>query len=309
MRWRIGKIGRTELWLHGAALCFWGYMLLAGQGLLLAVGLVSIALHEGAHALMAALLHAAPQMAELTPLGLLLRLEEEDALPAGKRALILLAGPVMTALLALLGWYGTRWGWLAPDVGARLFFGNLSLLLMNLLPALPLDGGRLLALALSRWMDLAAQLHVMRALGMALGAGAAVLAVVCGLWQGAFNLSLAMIGCFLMYAAQTATATEAMAALRQFLYRRSRLETRGVLPGEILAVLARQPLRQVLPHLGQERYTCLAILESGTLRVLGMADEDMLQQTYLSHPDGVCADLLPQEVPHGKTPRKQPVDK
>ena len=69
MRWQIGKIGRTELWLHGAALCFWGYMLLAGQGLLLAVGAVSIALHEGAHALAASLLHAAPQMAELTPWG------------------------------------------------------------------------------------------------------------------------------------------------------------------------------------------------------------------------------------------------
>jgi len=297
MRWQIGKIGRTELWLHGAALCFWGYMLLAGQGLLLAVGAVSIALHEGAHALAASLLHAAPQMAELTPLGLLLRLEEEDALPAGKRALILLAGPAMTALLMLLGWYGTRWGWLPPTLGARLFFGNLSLLLLNLLPALPLDGGRLLALVLSRWMDLAGQLRVMRSLGLALGAGATLLAVGCGLWQGTFNLSLAMVGCFLMYAAQTATATEAMAALRQFLYRRGRLETRGIMPGEVLAVLARQPLRQVLPHLGQERYTCLAILESGTLRVLGIADEDTLQQTYLSHPDGVCADLL-QHVPH-----------
>lgn len=302
MRWQIGKIGRTELWLHGAALCFWGYMLLAGQGLLLAVGAVSIALHEGAHALAASLLHAAPQMAELTPLGLLLRLEEEDALPAGKRALILLAGPAMTALLMLLGWYGTRWGWLPPTLGARLFFGNLSLLLLNLLPALPLDGGRLLALVLSRWMDLAGQLRVMRSLGLALGAGATLLAVGCGLWHGTFNLSLAMVGCFLMYAAQTATATEAMAALRQFLYRRGRLETRGIMPGEVLAVLARQPLRQVLPHLGQERYTCLAILESGTLRVLGIADEDTLQQTYLSHPDGVCADLLqhvPQAGKHG----------
>ena len=47
MRWRIGKFAGTELWLHGATLLCWAYLLLQGQGMLLAVGLVSIALHRG----------------------------------------------------------------------------------------------------------------------------------------------------------------------------------------------------------------------------------------------------------------------
>lgn len=293
MRWRIGKIAGTELWLHGATLLCWGYMLLQGQGALLAVGLASIVVHEGAHGCVAALFHAPPHQAEITPLGLLLRLEEEERLAPLRRAAVLMAGPAATAALALLGWYGTRWGMFSPFLGARLFFGNLGLFALNLLPALPLDGGRLLALALSLRCDLAAQMKTLRLLGTGLGLGLIGIAVISAAKWGAMNFSLAAVGCFLLYAAQTGATTEAMAALRQFLDRRNRLETRGLMRGEILAVLEKEPLRCVLPHLRQGRYTCLAVLESGTLRMLGLLDEDTLQSAYLHHPEASCASLLP----------------
>lgn len=292
MRWRIGKIAGTELWLHGATLLCWAYMLYQGQGLLLVVGFVSIALHEGAHGLVAAMLHCPPRQAEITPLGLLLRLEEEERLPPLHRGAMLLAGPAASAALVLLGWYGTRWGLFSPALGARVFFGNLMLLTLNLLPALPLDGGRLLALVLSLRYDLAVQLRVMRVLGTAMGLGIVGLAVVSAVYWGAANFSLAAVGCFLLYASQTGATTETMAALRQFLDRRNRLETSGIMRGEILAVLEHQPLRSVLPHLRQGRYTCLAVLQSGTLRIRGLLDEDALQSAYLRYPQATCASLL-----------------
>lgn len=178
------------------------------------------------------MLHHPPRQAEITPLGLLLRLEEEDRLPPLHRAAVLFAGPAASAALVLLGWYGTRWGMLSPALGARMFFGNLMLLALNLLPALPLDGGRLLALVLSLRYDLATQMKVMRVLGMILGLGLAGLAVASAVWWGAANFSLAAAGCFLIYASQVGATTEAMAALRQFLDRRNRLETSGMMRGK-----------------------------------------------------------------------------
>lgn len=115
---------------------------------------------------------------------------------------------------------------------------------------LPLDGGRLLALALSLRYDLATQMKVMRVLGMILGLGLAGVAVASAVWWGAANFSLAAAGCFLIYASQVGATTEAMAALRQFLDRRNRLETSGMMRGEILAVLEQQPLR------GRSCHTC-----------------------------------------------------
>lgn len=58
----------------------------------------------------AAMLHYPPRQAEITPLGLLLRLEEEDRLPPLHRAAVLFSGPAASAALVLLGWYGTRLG-------------------------------------------------------------------------------------------------------------------------------------------------------------------------------------------------------
>ncbi len=309
MRWRVGKLGGTELWLHGATLICWLYVLLQGQGALLGTGLASIALHECAHGVAAALFRMPPRQAEITPLGLLLRLEEEARLPPLRRAVMLLAGPAATAALALLGWYGTQWRWLPASVGARLFFMNLGLLLLNLLPALPMDGGRLLALGLSLRLDLAAQGKVMRAAGTAVGLGLTGLAVAGGLLWGGMNFSLAAAGCFALYAAQAGTVTEALTVLRDFLDRRNRLEIRGVMRGEVLTALEHQPLRSVLPRLRQERYTFLAVLERGTLRVLGVADEDALQRAYLQRPDASCSDALGYAPEWLKARPNQHVDK
>ena len=54
----------------------------------------------------------------------------------------------MTALLAWLSIRLTAWGWLPHSMGKRLFLSNAAILAVNLLPALPLDGGRLLSLLL-----------------------------------------------------------------------------------------------------------------------------------------------------------------
>lgn len=292
MRRRLGRIGETEIWLHGATLFCWAYFLLQGQGLLLTVNLGSIMLHEGAHGFAAMLLHCPPSFAELTPLGLMLRLEDEDALPASKRAVILLAGPLMSLLLTLFGWFGTANELLPPVVGARLFFGNLALLVLNLLPALPLDGGRLLALLLSLHFPLPTQMKVLRLTTSTIGILLLLAGIFSAAWLGLFNLSLCMIGCFLLYATYVCTTTEAMAVLRQFLHRRNFLEIRGMMPCASLAVMAHTPLRTVLHYLPTERYTQLTILESGTLRILGTVDEEKLQAAYLRTPDACCEALL-----------------
>lgn len=170
-----------------------------------------------------------------------------------------------------------------------MFFGNLMLLALNLLPALPLDGGRLLALALSLRYDLATQMKVMRVLGMILGLGLAGLAVASAVWWGAANFSLAAAGCFLIYASQVGATTEAMAALRQFLDRRNRLETSGMMRGEILAVLEQQPLRAVLPHLAP-----------GTVYLPGGAGERTLRMrgSWMRIPCKGPTCIIPRETAH-----------
>lgn len=134
MRRRILNVGGTEIWLHLATLLFAAYMIALGRVQLLAVGFASILLHEGAHAAVSAALGNPPRDVEITPLGALMRLEDEDALPPLKRFAVLLAGPAVTLVLAFGAIWLTRAGTLSMDLGRLVFSSNLAILLINLRP-------------------------------------------------------------------------------------------------------------------------------------------------------------------------------
>lgn len=121
-----------------------------GWGLVLAVGLfTSVALHELGHTFVAIRLGFPVREILLLPIGGAAQLERAPSRPA-QEFFLALAGPLVSLLLAALCWYGAR-GVAAAQLGIYLFRVlqvlaeiNLMLMLFNLLPAFPMDGGRIL---------------------------------------------------------------------------------------------------------------------------------------------------------------------
>ncbi len=291
MRRRIGSIGSTEIYVHPAALLTGVYMICTGFGGWFAVAVISVVLHEAAHAIVSSLFGKPPQEIELTPLGALMRLEDDSALPPIKRLLTVLAGPGMTFLLCWAAILGVRHGYLDYFVGKAVFMSNLSILLMNLLPALPLDGGRLLAQGLSLFAPPQLTGRIMRLLGMLVGAACIVL----NLWMtwrlGGWNLSLTAAGCFLMYSAAVSTTSHALAQLRSFVDRKIRLENKGVLRTLSLAVNDRITAQQAAIRLHPAKYTSFIVVETGTQRVLKVIHERELIAACLSSPGKTMGEL------------------
>ncbi len=143
----------------------------------------SVLLHEVGHALVAR--HYGIRTIEIVmfPIGGVSRPERQ---PKPREELwIALAGPTVNLLIAavLIGWVAAQHGFVAleqlreptdANLAERIAFGNLALWLFNLLPAYPMDGGRILrsVLALGRPMEDATRI--------AAGAGQA-LAILLGL--------------------------------------------------------------------------------------------------------------------------------
>ena len=171
--WRVGRIAGIGLHIHATFLLLlvWVAIVnyqqsrtaaaaLSGVLFILAV-FASVVLHELGHALTARRFGVATRDITLLPIGGVARLERMPTEPK-QELLIALGGPAVTLAIAvvlyvLLAGIGMPANTqIAPSATvpflARLMQVNVVLLLFNLLPAFPMDGGRVLRAALAmRW--------------------------------------------------------------------------------------------------------------------------------------------------------------
>lgn len=292
MKIGLFSLGKTDVYLHPATLVMAGYMALCGKAGLFLAAMASIVVHESAHAIAARAMGDCPLSIEITPLGALMRLEDEGRLPPLRRLTMLLAGPAMTLILCLLALWGTARGILTVETGRMLFVTNAGLLLINMLPCLPLDGGRVVFLLLEQWLGTGVSRRVMRAIGVIIGSGILLVSLWISWQKRTVQFTLAACGCVVLYASHVSTTTAALAEMRQWMERKIRLEQRGVMRVKRFAVLESFPLRRVIKMMPQYAWGEFMILESGTLRQLGLYSETEAINAYLNTPGGVCRLLV-----------------
>ena len=135
-------------------------VMLSGTAFILAL-FGSVLLHEFGHALTAQRYGIRTRNIMLLPIGGIAQLERMPSEPKQELA-VALAGPAVNAVIAsalfvLLNAIGEvpALGTLALTEGSfleRVMLANISLMLFNLLPAFPMDGGRVLRALLKFWM-------------------------------------------------------------------------------------------------------------------------------------------------------------
>jgi Zn-dependent protease len=179
MSWKLGRVAGIDLFVHASfLLVFWIFNDWSPVNVLALFGCV--VLHELGHALMARRYGIATVDITLYPIGGVARLTRMPRAP-GAELMIALAGPavnfaivaVLVCLLAI--------GLPGPESLLGGFFVflvlmNLVLGLFNLIPAFPMDGGRVLRALLSRWLGRVRATSVAATIGRAL-------AVVFGLYS------------------------------------------------------------------------------------------------------------------------------
>ena len=290
--WRFASLGGTALCVHPALAVYLGYAWITGHWLFAVLSMASITIHEAAHAMCAAVFGQPPRSIELTPLGAVMRLEDEERLSPLRRAVMLLAGPAATFALCTAAVALVRNQLLPLAAGRLLFLSNVSILLLNLVPVLPLDGGRLTTLLLQLIIPRHKAMSLMRGAGTAVGCALIALNVYTAWRLGAWNLSLAFAGCCLIYSAHASTVTHAMAELREFMDRRILLERHGMLPAALFCVMGNLPLRHIVRQLPRRRQGMYIVTAPGTVKLLGCLTEHELIQAYLTRPNDCAKDAL-----------------
>jgi Zn-dependent protease/predicted transcriptional regulator len=225
-------------------------------GLLLAVALfVCVLLHELGHSLLA--LRFGGQVSSIT-LMLLGGVSELKGIPRTprKEGLIAAAGPCVSAVLGGLALLLHHFLGGPPDARFGLFYLgeiNLALAVFNILPAFPMDGGRVLrAVLATRWSRAQAT-----RIAAATGTFFAALFVLGGLFTG--NLMLMLIGLFVWSGARD----EAEMTEREELVRG--LRVRDVMTLTHYTVQATEPVTRAAEEMAAEHVSALPVAEGNEL--------------------------------------------
>jgi Zn-dependent protease/CBS domain-containing protein len=227
--WRIGRIAGIDVYIHftflfllawvGLEYYFVGHRVAdALYGLLFIVVLFGIVvLHELGHALAARRYGIQTRDITLLPIGGVARIERMPDNPK-QELIVALAGPAVNVILALGLFIGLELGpglvpiHEVPRFGGefvnQLFWVNVSLAVFNLLPAFPMDGGRVLRALLAMRLDYVRATQVAAWVGQ----GMAILLGFLGLIAG--NPFLIFIALFVwMGAAQEASMAQMRSAM------------------------------------------------------------------------------------------------
>jgi stage IV sporulation protein FB len=302
---RLARIFGTDVKIHGTFLLLLGYFWYQAEkeAGVEAAGLVTIfllllftciLLHEFGHILMARRYGIRTPDVILLPIGGVARLERMPEEPR-QELFIALAGPLVTALIAggLYAWLHFSggepgWPWQAspdPNIPQALLYANTMLLLFNLVPAFPLDGGRVLRALLSM------QLPHVRATQIAawIGQGAAVLGGIYAIYQS--ELLWAVIALFIFSTARN----EARAVAVREAVRSKRIEE--VMNTSLAALAEEATIGQVLPVLARDGQGLFPVLDMERRVVGSLTREGLIRGMADRGPDAPIRDLIEREPP------------
>lgn len=223
---------RLSPWLIALA----ALSLLLGESAYLWAGLCCVLVHEWGHALCARALGLAVEGMEIAPFGGVVYVRGVEQLGTGAAVGVALAGPATS--LALAGLCGCA-AYALPKFlpfWARLIEINLVLALTNLLPAFPLDGGRVLCALLRRRAGLARAQRIASGTGIAMGLALMVLGLFALHAVGKCNLTLLLCGGYVIFASGREMRGTPFSVLQVMAGRGEELRRRRVLPVRTIAV-------------------------------------------------------------------------
>jgi Zn-dependent protease len=217
LSWKMGRVAGIDLYIHATFLFVFLYMGDFGHGSARAIASLflicsvfgSVLLHEFGHALTARRFGIGTVDITLYPIGGVARLQRMPRAP-GAELLITLAGPavnfaIATVVFALLlvGGVFLDLSWSFDSFLGQLLIINLGLGLFNLIPAFPMDGGRVLRAVLSTRLGRARATRIASTVGQIL----AVVLVLLGMVStGSLNPMHLVLAGFIFFAARSEEA-------------------------------------------------------------------------------------------------------
>jgi len=234
-------------------------------------------LHELAHIFAAVKLGVPIQRVELQPFGITVKLRESYIREPYKEVLIAAAGPALNFAAAgvcrvLMNRYNLDLSYI--------FWLNLSMATLNLLPCLPLDGGRILKAALT------SNHGIVKALNFSLRLTKVITvlllaAAVALLLYSEFNFSLILIAAFLLANISAERRNLNIIAMKEMLHNKEKLKKDDINKVRAIAVFEDVSARILLKYFSYNYYYIIDVLDKN-MKVVNRVTESQLIDALVS---------------------------
>lgn len=223
---------------------------------------LALTLHEVCHTFVAVRLGVEVSAIEIQPFGFVARLRTKN-IPCSDELYISAAGPLFSLLSGLCAVAIMQLTSFESKVLWDFALISISLGVINLLPALPLDGGRMLAAIIERVSSYRTALLITAWIGIII----AVIAIIAGVYILLFysvNVTLLIMGLFLLFASIKEIKLSRTAKISEMFRRSNALKS-----GHSLRI------NQLVLHRGVYAIDALKMLNSNSYNVFVVLDDSM----------------------------------
>ncbi|CAH1201034.1 Stage IV sporulation protein FB [Paenibacillus sp. JJ-223] len=239
-------------------------------------------IHECGHAAAAGLLGCRVLSIQMLPFGGVAVIEDRGNLTAGKEILIALAGPMQNMLMVGAALLILQLGVGDPEFIRYIIQGNMLIALFNLLPVMPLDGGKIVQALVSLFAPYYSTLMWTYRIGILCSLGISGYAISRWLAAGdGLPLNLLLIGVFLLYSNVTDFRNVPYRFIR-FLMNREEVFVRHAIAGSLVQPIISfpaKPLDTILRLLKRERYHMIYVMNKEG-RIMAVLPEQRLIGSY-----------------------------
>ncbi|MDF2986527.1 MAG: peptidase [Eubacterium sp.] len=277
------NVGSLKLTIHLSILVFLAAALITKTLTVYLLTILFIFIHELGHTAAAIISGGRVHGIRLLPVGFTAEIDQA-ACSKRQRVFIYSAGPCVSFLFAIIF---SILIFLLPDSSTVRMgtYINLYLGSFNLLPVLPLDGGKLT-------MELLSTRYGTRQTGKKLQLVSVILSIlimlegIISLINGRNNASLIIIGIYILMCIRGNREEAAFMNIKNFLFRRSRIMKKGVYPVRQIVVLKHVKLSEVIKAMDYiDRFHIINVLDENFRVIKVMTEQEILDAIIGNTPD------------------------
>jgi stage IV sporulation protein FB len=240
-----------------------------GMGDVVLCTIPALILHEWAHIIAAAALGMTITEMELFPFGCAAKMQC-FAMSRAKEIIVAAAGPAANMLAACAVFIIDRY-YESFAISGKLISANLAIATINLLPALPLDGGRIARAAFASFMGFRRATKFMSLLGVFFAAIIVAVGVIAAV-QGTFNPSFFVMGFFLCLSSIKEMKSAPYTLIRDLSGKRQRMDSRKTITINRFAAMQGEKVSDIMREFEAGKYNIVTVLDKN-MGVVGELDE------------------------------------